>query len=173
MSTMRERIATWLDEYFEAANRLQGNVDSVGHLSKYFAPDMQFWMYTPPPFITPPLSREELLMTFVHPGIHERLNPVYYVIDVDSMLAVVHFELQFRHSESGKTWPPLLASAHYHLGEDAKGEIVINKIQYWTQSHQPGDDFDSLFGLWNSAKEQSLVEFGMKYFRAESAAGEA
>lgn len=102
-------------------------------------------------------------------GIHERLSPKYYVIDADSMLTVVQFELQFLHSESGKTWPPLLASAHYHLREDAAGEIVIGKIQYWTQSHQPGDDFESLFELWSSAKEQALVEFGIKHFKVGSA----
>ena len=164
----REQISKWLDAYFEAANRLQGEVESVAELSRYFAPDMQFIMYTPPPFMTPPLSREELLMTFVHPGIHEQLTPKYYVIDTESMLAVVQFELQFRHSEYGKTWAPLLASAHYHLRENADGEIVIGKIQYWTQSHPAGDDFDSLFVLWGSAKEQALVEFGMRRFRAGS-----
>jgi len=164
----REQISKWLDAYFEAANRLQGGVESVAGLREYFAPDMQFIMYTPPPFITAPRSREELLMTFVHPGIHERLTPKYYVIDTESMLAVVQFELQFRHAESEKTWPPLLASAHYHLRENAGGEIVIGKIQYWTQSHPTGDDFDSLFVLWNSAKEQALVEFGMRHFKAGS-----
>lgn len=166
MKITRDQISRWLDGYFEAANRLQGPVDSVAQLSPYFAPDMQFCMYTPPPFITPPLSREELLMTFVHPGIYERLSPKYYVIDVESMLAVVQFELQFSHAESGQTWPPLLASAHYHLREDANGDLVIGKIQYWTQSHGPGDDFTSLFTLWGSAKEQALVEFGMRHFRA-------
>ncbi len=164
----REQISTWLDEYFEAANRLQGPVESVAGLSRYFAPDMQFIMYTPPPFMTPPLSREELLMTFVHPGIHEQLTPKYYVIDTESMLAVVQFELQFHHAESGKTWRPLLASAHYHLRQDADGEIVIGKILYWTQSHPGDSDFESLFALWTSDKEQALVQFGMKHFKAGS-----
>ena len=169
MNMTREQISKWLDAYFEAANRLQGGVESVAGLREYFAPDMQFCMYTPPPFMTPPLSREELLMTFVHPGIHERLTPKYYVIDVETMFAVVQFELQFRHAESGKTWPPLLASAHYHLRANADGGIVIGKILYWTQTHEAVDDFSSLYGLWNSAKEQALVEFGMKHFKGGSA----
>jgi hypothetical protein len=165
MNMTREQISTWLDEYFAAANRLQGAVESVAQLSRYFAPDMQFIMYTPPPFMTPPLSREELLLTFVHPGIYERLSPQYYVIDVESLQAVVQFELQFTHTESGTTWRPLQASAHYHLRQDVDGELVIGKILYWTESHKAGDDFDSLFTYWNSAKEQGLVEFGMKRFK--------
>ena len=84
------------------------------------------------------------------------------------MLAVVQFELQFRHAESGKTWPPLLASAHYHLRQDADGGIVIGKILYWTQSHPGESDFDSLFPLWISDKEKALVDFGMKHLGAGS-----
>ena len=164
----REQISEWLDAYFEAANRLQGEVESVAQLSRYFAPDMQFCMYTPPPFMTPPLSREELLMTFVHPGIYERLSPQYYVIDVESLHAVVQFELQFTHNASGTTWRPLQASAHYHLRQNADGALVIGKILYWTESHKAGEDFESLFTYWNNAKEQALGEFGRRHFRAGS-----
>ena len=63
--------------------------------ARYFADDFQFWMFTPPPFFTPPLSRDELLLTFVHPGIHEKLTPKYYAIDVETLVAVVQFELCF------------------------------------------------------------------------------
>ena len=164
----REQIAGWLDAYFQAANDLQGPVESVAGLRPYFSDGFQFWMYTPPPFFTPPLSREELLMTFVHPGVHEKLTPKYYAIDTESMVAVVQFELCFTHKASGKTWRPLQASAHYHLEADDAGAIRIGKILYWTESHQPGDDFDSLFGLWNQDKEGALLEFGTKYLKGES-----
>ncbi len=170
MTQTHAQIASWLDEYFEAANAKQGPVESVAELGKYFAKDLEFWMYTAPPFITLPLSREGLLMTFVHPGIYEKLIPKYYVIDTDSMVAVVQFELRFRDEESGKTWRPLQASAHYHLRADAHEDIRIAKIQYWTESHADGDDFESLFQLWNSAKEEALVEFGTTYFNGSSGA---
>ena len=158
-----EQIAGWLDRYFEAANDKQGGIESVAGLRDYFSPDLEFWMYTAPPFITPPLSRDELLMTFVHPGIQEKLTPKYYAIDVDSMVAVVQFELCFHDERSGKTWRPLQASAHYHLKTDDGGDIQIGKIQYWTQSHTPEDDYDSLFELWDRAKMDALSRFGAKY----------
>jgi hypothetical protein len=168
MRPTREQISAWLDGYFAAANDKQGPLASVAGLRRYFSEDFEFWMYTPPPFLTPPLSRDELLMTFVHPGIHERLTPKYYVIDLDSLVAVVQFELCFTHKESGRSWRPLQASAHYHLEVDGQGDIMIGKIQYWTESHRPGDDFESLFELWNRDKEQALEEFGTTYLRGEA-----
>ena len=106
-------------------------------------------------------------MTFVHPGIHEKLTPKYYAIDVSSMVAVVQFELCFTHKESGKTWRPLQASAHYHFAEDDGGEMKIGRILYWTESHRHGDNFESLFELWNRQKEEALREFATKRFRGE------
>jgi hypothetical protein len=167
MSIARQQIADWLDAYFQAANDKQGPIESVAGLRPYFADDLQFWMFTPPPFITPPLSRDELLMTFVHPGIHEQLTPKSYAIDVETMEAVVQFELCFTHRASGKSWRPLQASAHYDLRADDKGGIIIGRIQYWTESHRAGDDFESLFELWNRDKEQALIEFGYKRLRGE------
>ena len=168
MSMTRDQIAQWLDEYFAAANEQQGAVESVAYLRRFFTDDFQFWMYTAPPFITPPLDRDGLLMTFVHPGIYEQLTPKYYVIDVESLVAVVQFELCFRHEMSGKAWRPLQASAHYHLRVDGSGRMQIGKIQYWTQSHVAEDDYDSLFGLWDDAKQSALAEFAAKHMRGES-----
>lgn len=167
MTHTREQIAGWLDAYFKAANDLQGPIESVAGLRKYFSDDFQFWMFTPPPFFTPPLSRDELLMTFVHPGIHERLTPKYYVIDLASLVAVVQFELCFTHKETGKSWRPLQASAHYHLRVDGSGEILIDRIDYWTESHRPADDYAPLFGLWTQDKEAALAEFGTKHLRGQ------
>lgn len=167
MSITREQIANWLDAYFQAANENQGPIETVANLRQYFADDMQFWMFTPPPFITPPLSREELLMTFVHPGIHEKLTPKAYAIDVETMEAVVQFELCFTHKESGKSWRPLQASAHYALRQQDNGELIIGRIQYWTESHKAGDDFESLFELWNLDKEKAIAAFAGRFLRGE------
>ena len=167
MNSTREQIASWLDGYFQAANDKQGPLESVVELRRYFSDNFQFWMYTPPPFFTPPLSREELLMTFVHPGIHEKLTPNYYVIDLQSLVAVVQFELCFTHKESGKTWRPLQASAHYHLRVDGDGKILIARINYLTESHRPGDDYEPLFDLWTQDKEAALAAFAAKHLRVE------
>jgi hypothetical protein len=165
MELSREHIAGWLDAYFQAANDLQGPIESVAGLRRYFTDDFQFVMLTPPPFMTPPLSREELLMTFVHPGIHEKLTPKYYVIDLETLVAVVQFELCFTHKESGRTWRPLQASAHYHLRVADDGDLVIGRINYWTESHRPGDDYEPLFGLWTADRDGALAAFGTKHLR--------
>ncbi len=168
----REQIATWLDVYFEAANDNQGAMESVARAQQVLRrTTSQFWMYTPPPFMTPPLSREELLMTFVHPG-HPR---------------AAHPQLLRHRRGDPAGGRAVRAAVHPHgVGKDlarAAGErplpperraatagSVIGKILYWTQSHPDpvGDDFGSLFTLWGNAKEQALVEFGMKRFLAGS-----
>jgi hypothetical protein len=166
MSLTRGQIAGWLDSYFKAANELQGPIESVVGLRRYFTDDFQFWMFTPPPFFVPPLSRDELLMTFVHPGIHEKLTPNYYVVDLETLVAVVQFELCFTHKETGRSWRPLQASAHYHFRLD-DGEMKIARINYWTEAHRPGDDYEPLFDLWTRDKEDALAAFGTKHLRGE------
>jgi hypothetical protein len=167
MTKTRQEISDWLDEYFDTANKKQGLLETVPDIGAYFAPELEFWMYTAPPFIKPPLSRDELLMSFVHPGLQEDLTPRYYAIDPDAMKAIVQFEICFRHEASGKAWPLLQASAHYHLREDPDGRLLITKIQYWTQSTKPEDDFDSMYEVWAQAKLEALSALGVKRFRGE------
>ena len=163
MTHTRKEIARWLDAYFEAVNSHQGAVESVAELRRYFSDDFEFRMYTSRQRLSdPPLSRDQLLMLFIHPGLLEKLIPRYYVIDVDSQVAVVQFEIRFCDENSGKEWPPRQASAHYHLKPDGSGGIQIGKIQYWTETFT--EDFDSMYEQWGRAKEEALDEFGIKYF---------
>jgi hypothetical protein len=166
MEVTYENILSWFDTYFEDANKNQGPLETVPNLKKYFTADFEFMMYTAPPFFTPPLSREGLLMLFVHPGLHEALRPQYYVVDVKQMIVVVQFELQFTDEPSGKEWPPLQASAHYHLILDENKNLKIKKIQYWTESAPP-EDFESLFNVWNGAKDKALMEHAIEYINTK------
>jgi hypothetical protein len=167
MVMTRQQIADWLDEYFATANAKQGDLDTVPEIGKYFADELEFWMYTAPPFLVPPLSKDELLMTFVHPGLQEDLTPQYYVIDPDTMKAVVQFEIRFRHEASGKAWRKLQASAHYHLRAGTGGALQITKILYWTQSSNPEDDFESMYDVWAQAKLGALSALATRRLRQE------
>ncbi len=78
-------------------------------------------MYTAPTSSsTTPQNRDTLLASFVHPGLHETLIPRYYVVDVKQMIVVVQFEIRFSDEPTGQTWPPIQASAHYHLVLDER-----------------------------------------------------
>jgi hypothetical protein len=163
MEFTHETAGAWLDSYFAACNKNQGPIETVVNLRQYFTDDFEFWMYTPPAFVAVPLSREGLLMTFVHPGLHEALIPKYYVIDVRSLIAVVQFEIQFSDELTGKTWPPLQASAHYHLVLDEDKDLKIKLIKYWTQSSTV--DLQDLFDLWLRCKQKALEGLATRYFQ--------
>ena len=68
----------------------------------------------------------------IHPGLHEELTPQYYVIYLQRMVVVAQFQIQFNDEHTGKIWPPMQASRHYHIILDKSGELKIKKVQYWT-----------------------------------------
>jgi hypothetical protein len=167
MDLTYEKAIKWFDAYFEDVNRNQGPIETVPNLRKYFTPDFEFWMYTGRASMKRPLSRDELLMLFVHPGLHEALTPQYYVVDIKRMIVVVQFEIRFVDQSSGKAWPPKQASAHYHLVIDENDALRIKKIQYWTESFQP-DLFASLYASWEAYREKALVALATDYLNAKS-----
>jgi hypothetical protein len=160
-----EQISAWLDEYFEAVNANQGALELVAKSGRFFADDLEFHMYTStdPGGMSLPWNRERLLMSFVHPGLHESITPNYYVIDTNAMKVVVQFELAFSDEESGTTWTPRQASAHYHLKPDAAGRLQISRIQYWTEVSN--EDFAPVLERWEKGRTKALLEFGGNYFK--------
>jgi hypothetical protein len=165
MEVSYENVTKWLDVYFVEVNKSQGPLQLAVNLKKYFAADFEFWMYTAPSFVRPPLSREVFLMLFVHPGLHERLTPQYYVIDIKQMMVVVQFEIQFTDEVSGTTWPPKQASAHYYLILDANKNLKIKKIQYWTESSAP-EALAPMTRLWLECREKALTDMATGYIKA-------
>jgi len=162
MNASYESIAKWLDVYFEDVNKQQGPIETVPNLRKYFAPELEFRMYTGRLSLEGPLSRDRLLMSFIHPGLHEEIVPQYYAIDERRMIAVVQFEVRFVDRITGKAWPPKQASAHYHLAADETGELKIKKIQYWTETFPP-DIFESLYAAWDSYRNKALTDMAVNY----------
>jgi hypothetical protein len=116
-------------------------------------------MYTAPS--APPakaMSRDALLISFVHPGLQEDIFPHHYAVDLIKMIVAVQFEIRFSDKPSGKTWAPLQASAHYHLITDENKELKIRRIQYWTEA-LPGD----LFEYWAKHREEALTAHALSF----------
>ena len=157
-----EMISKWFDGYFEQVRGNQGDLEKVPNLKKYFASDFEFMMHTaPPPASGKPMSRDELLMSFVHPGLQEEILPRTYVIDTRQLRVAVQFEIRFRDEPSGKDWAPIQASAHYHLAADENGSLQIRKIEYWTEA-LPGD----IFEIWARRRNEALTKHAMAYLNA-------
>ena len=152
MKLTYNNISRWFDAYFEAVRKNQANPDTVPNLKGYFASDLELTLFTSPSgkFC---MSRDALLISFIHPGLHENIVPRYYAIDVRRMIVAVQFEIRFKDEPSHKTWAPLEASAHYHLTVDESCGLRIRKINYWTEA-LPGD----LLELWATRREEALTK---------------
>jgi hypothetical protein len=158
MRLSKDDIAKWLDLYFRDVDQNQGNIETVSNLARYFTPDLEFVMHTAPASsTTTPKNRDTLLMSFVHPGLHEQLIPHYYVIDLEQMIVVVQFEIRFSDEPTGQTWSPVQASAHYHLKVDEDKELKIQKIEYWT-----GPLPDGIMQYWALRRQEALSAYVMK-----------
>jgi len=159
MELTHAAISKWFDLYFDEVRKNQGNLETVPKLKRYFTSDFEFMMYSAPAQGTrEPMSREALLVSFVHPGLQEDIYPRHYAIDVSQMIAAVQFEIRFSDKPSGKEWPPIQASAHYHLIADENKDLKIRKIEYWTEA-LPGD----LFEVWSERRAEALTKHAVAY----------
>jgi hypothetical protein len=163
-----EMISKWFEVYFDAVRKNQGDLKTVPNLKRFFAPDLQLTMHTAPSQAVVAMSRDALLISFVHPGLQEDIFPRCYVIDTRQMVVAVQFELQFRDEPSGKKWPPLQASAHYHLTADGTGNLQISKIEYWTEA-LPND----LFDIWAQRRTEAFTGHALAFINAQAPGGRA
>jgi hypothetical protein len=158
-----EDILKWFDRYFEDVRKNQGDLNTVPKLKKYFAPDLELMMYTSPsaPPVKP-MSRDALLLSFIHPGLQEDIVPRCYAVDLKQMIVAVQFEIHFYDKPSGKDWRPLQASAHYHLVLDEKKELIISRIHYWTEA-LPAD----LFEFWSKHRDEALAAHAIGFINSK------
>ncbi len=161
MEMTYERISKWFDDYFEQVRTDQGAIETVPNLKKHFTSDFELRMHTAPGQTSIKMSREELLMSFIHPGLREDILPRYYAIDLRQMIVVAQFEIRFSDKPSGRNWAPVQASAHYHLVVDGHDEVRIKRIEYWTEA-LPGD----LFELWAQRRTEALTKHAMASINA-------
>ena len=162
MKLTYKNIKNWFENYFSDICKYQGNLKTVPRLKKFFASDLELTMYSiPSPQPRKPMTRDELLISFVHPGLQEDLIPNYYSIDVEQLIVVVQFEIRFNDKPSGKIWEPLQASAHYHLTVDDNGDLKIRKIHYWTEP-LPED----LFEYWERHRNEALRDYAVGYINS-------
>ena len=162
-----ENVTTWFEDYFSTFNKNAGPLETVPNMEKFFTPDFEFWPYNMPAGSVPrPSSREQLLMTMVHPGLHEQLEPHEYIIDLKRMVVVVQFQLQFNDEISGAKWPAKQASAHYHLVPDVDIGFKIKKIQYFTEATAPETTSPTTRELWKKYKDKALEELAINWIKA-------
>ena len=159
MEFTHDNVRKWFEDYFADFNRCNGDPKKVPNMEKYFAAELEFWPYNMAN-TTQPSTREDLLMTMIHPGLHEELTPLEYVVDLKRLVVVVRFQLQFNDEPSGKVWPAKLASCHYHLTQDENGELKITKIVYFTEraSADEAAGQAEMMELWHKYREQALAE---------------
>lgn len=152
-----EKITKWFDDYYDDFNRSAGPLETAPNMEKYFTEDLEFWPYNMPG-TTEPSSREQLLMTMIHPGLHEELTPKEYAVDLKRMVVVVRFQLQFNDEPSGRVWPPKQASCHYHLVTDRDNNLKIKKIVYFTERASPdeAEGQKEMMELWHKYRDQAL-----------------
>jgi hypothetical protein len=107
------------------------------------------------------MTRDALLISFIHPGLQEDIEPRYYAIDMKRMIVAVQFEIRFADEPLEMKWAPLQASAHYHLAIDGSGNLKIRRIYYWTEA-LPGD----LFEIWAKRREEALTKHALSFINA-------
>jgi hypothetical protein len=157
-----ESISKWFDDYFEDVRKSQGDIETVVNLRKYFTDDMELMMYTAPSAPPcKPMTRDALLISFIHPGLQEDITPRYYAIDRKQLIVAVQFEIHFEDKPSGMNWATLQASAHYHLAIDESGMLKIRRIYYWTEA-LPAD----LFEIWARRREEALAKHALRFINA-------
>ena len=158
-----EKVTKWFDQYFEDVRNYQGNLETVPNLKRYFAPDFELMMYTAPSSgPREPMSRDALLMSFVHPGLQEDILPHSYAVDLKQMIVAVQFEIRFTDKPSGTAWAPIQASAHYHLTLNKRNELVIRRIYYWTEALPA-----QIFEFWARRRDEALTKHAMNYINSK------
>lgn len=159
-----DKIAKWFDGYFEDVCKYQGGPETVPNLKKYFSAEMELMMYTAPS--SPPpvsMSRDDLLISFIHPGLQEDIAPEHLAIDVKKMIVAVQFKIRFTDKPTGTKWRPVQASAHYHLAVDENQYLKIAKIFYWTETLP-----DDLFDFWARHREKALRQCTLSYIHSKA-----
>ena len=125
-----DNVVKWLDDYFGAFNKNAGPLETVPNMEQFFTPDLEFWSYNMANEDRPG-TRDRLLTSMMHPGLHEEFTPQYYVIEEKKMIAVVQLQLQFTEEPTQTVYPPKQASAHYHFiydeNQELKPEITLLK----------------------------------------------
>ena len=162
MEMTYENTKRWFENYFDDICKYQGDLHTVPKLKKFFASDLELTMYSvPSPQPREPMTRDALLMSFVHPGLQEDIIPRCTVIDLKQQVVAVQFEICFSDRVSGKKWDSIQASAHYHLMLDENKNARIKRIHYWTES-LPED----IFEYWSKYRDEALTRHALNYINS-------
>ena len=138
MELTYDNVIKWFDDYFDAFNVNEGDPDRAQRMREYFVPDLEFYSYNVAEE-EKPFGVERLIGAIEHPGFHEVFRPQYYVYDERQKILVAQLELQFTETSTGTVFPPKMASAHYHLVQDADQNLKIKKVLYFVEATSPDE----------------------------------
>jgi hypothetical protein len=157
MEFTRETVNKWLENYFRAFHTNQGSVDSVQKMRQYFTPELEFWPFNMAPGSVPrPSSLDDLLRSMVHPGLHEQITPLDWVLDESKKAVAVFAQIQFTDEASKTTWPARYAGAFMYFTHDANQDLKVNKIRYFLENRPAGET--TYRGLWDKYRDQEFAK---------------
>jgi hypothetical protein len=138
MELTYDNVIKWFNAYFQAFNDNEGNPQTAENMRQYFMPDLEFYSYNMADE-QKPTGVDHLISAIEHPGFHEVFRPQYYVYDERQKILVAQLELQFTETATGTVYPAKMASAHYHIVQDEKGNLRIKKALYWVEASSPSE----------------------------------
>jgi len=77
MEITYDNLVNWFDGYFKAFNKYAGVPETIPNMEKYFTDDLQFKHYMGSS--AEPSTRDDLLHSMLHPGVHEELTPLEFL----------------------------------------------------------------------------------------------
>jgi hypothetical protein len=152
MELTYENMVKHMDNYFADYNRYGGDPKTLPNMLKYYTPDILLYSYA---MKAEALPLERILQAMTHVGLHEEFTPNYYVVDEQRKIVVVQMKNQFTEESTHKTFPAKELSVHYHFLQDKKGDIKINKIQFFTEAGNPNEG-DSMMKMMRKYYEKTV-----------------
>ena len=141
MELTYESIQKWMEEYFETYNKYAQHPDTVHHMDRFFAPDMEFIPYVatlkdPKGMVN---SREDFYQILAgHPTSYETFVPEDIVIDDKRGVVVVLLRVQVFDSETNEVLLKKSYLPWYQLILDEEENIKIKTIQFFWEVMPPG-----------------------------------
>lgn len=141
MDLSYDSILNWIKEYFDTYNSYAQNPETVHHMDRFFAPDMEFIPYVatlkgPKGTVN---SREDFYGILAgHPTSYETFVPEDISIDARRGVVVVLLRVQVFDAETNEV---LLRKSYlpwYQLVLDEEKNIKIKKIQFFWEQMLPG-----------------------------------
>lgn len=160
-----ESVSAFFDDYFNTLEECMGPIEKVPKIARFFAEDMEFHFMSYNEFSPGrPLTREEVLGIFIHPGVKEKIVPLYYTVNLKEKICVVLFEDQISDS-TGNLGKKFYCSVHYTFRQEADGSLKIIKILDFTGDQDP-EEVRMHLGKFSAAGKAAVDKVLVEWLKA-------